>query len=680
MSSPYKQTIAGKFLISLLLSIVIGATLAFLPGHSSTRRIEPAASIPPVLVEQPESLEAYSSLVSASPAVREPDQRTQVRAKEAYGNLPLSFEINQGQTDSQAKFMSRGAGYNLFLTANESVMVLSKPAARKASRGPNTAPEKEQTTRTAVVRMKLVDANQQARILGLEELPGKSNYFNGNDPKKWRSNVSNYAKVKYESVYPGVDMVYHGNQGELEYDFVISPGADTRVIRLGFEGARHLRIARNGDVVLTMREGKLRQQRPIAYQLFDGRRREVFSHYVMAGKDQIAIEVGAYDRSRELVIDPILAYSTFLGGSDAEFAKDLAVDAAGNAYVTGFTSSTNFPTRNPIQSSGGGFDAFVTKINPAGSATVYSTYVGGNDSDNGEAIKIDAFGSAYVTGITSSTNFPTFNAFQSTAGGSQDAFVLKLSATGDALVYATYLGGNFDDLGYDIAVDGAGSAYVTGSTESTNFPTLNPYDGSYNSPELEDAFITKLSPAGNALVYSTYLGGSLYDDGYGIAVDSLGNAYVTGYTQSANFPTAAALYPNQSFNSADAFVTKLNPTGAALVFSTFLGGPSPDYAKDIALDPSGNIYVTGQAGDGFPIVNAYQPMNGGDYDAFVTKMDPTATSIIYSTYLGGSVEDEGKSIAVDSSENVFITGFTLSTDFPKVRGLQGSYGGGPADM
>ena len=398
--------------------------------------------------------------------------------RERYGNLALSFEANHGQSDSKVKFLSRGSGYSLFLTSNEAVLVLSQSEAdegRKAARAARAA-VRARHGKSAVVRMTLVNANPQSQAAGHDELPGKSNYFIGNDPAKWRTNISTYAKVKYEGVYPGVDLVYYGNQGQLEYDFVVAPGADPRLVTLAFEGAREVHIDARGELVLDVEGGEVRQHKPVVYQEVAGVKQEVAGRYVMKGTRQVGFRVAAYDPSRPLIIDPVLVYSTYLGGSGIEEGRGIAVDGAGNAYVTGATGSTDFPTTAGAAETtlDGEFDAFVTKLDANGSALVYSTYLGGSDSEIGFDIAVDDTGSAYVTGSTRSTDFPTTaGAAQTTPAGEFDAFVTRLNANGSGLVYSTYLGGSEADFGFGIAVDGAGSAYVTGQTGSTNFPTTS---------------------------------------------------------------------------------------------------------------------------------------------------------------------------------------------------------------
>jgi hypothetical protein len=384
-----------------------------------------------------------------------------------------------------------------------------------------------------------------------------------------------------------------------------------------------------------------------------------------------------------------LVYSTYLGGSTVDFSSGIAVDASGNAYVTGGTFSTNFPTANALQATlTGTRNAFVTKLNPTGSALVYSTYLGGNGGnagfgfgDFGSGIVADASGNAYVTGKTTSTNFPTVNALQSTLGGFENAFVTKINPTGSALVYSTYLGGSGSDEGSSIAVDASGNVYITGFTTSTNFPTANALQSTLAGiPGLADVFVTKINATGSALVYSTYLGGSEVDFGNGIAVDTSGNAYVTGSTVSTNFPTANALQATLA-GCCNAFVTKMNASGSALIYSTYLGGSGNgkfgDGGSSIAVDALGNAYVTGSTlSTNFPTANALQPtFGGGNGDAFVTKINPIGSALVYSTYLGGNNTDLATGIAVDACGNAYMIGSTSSTNFPTANALQPTLGG-----
>jgi hypothetical protein len=596
----------------------------------------------------------------APPVTSQPEPKVQAKTLDQYGKLPLSFEANQGQSDPQVKYLSRGAGYSLFLTANEAVLRLSA-----LSRQPSAS---------SVIRMRLNGANGSARVSGASPLPGKSNYFIGNDPKQWHTNVPQFAKVRYENVYPGVDLVYYGHQRELEYDFVLQPGASPQAIRLGIAGAKQLRLE-HGDLVLRSAGGDVHLRSPHIYQEANGVRQGVRGRYVITSKNEVGFRVGAYDRRRALVIDPVLAYSTYLGGASYDVAYGIAVDSAGYAYVAGLTLSTDFPTVNPFQSKlRGNQNVFLTKFNPDGTALVYSTYLGGSSFDAADGIALDSAGNAYLTGFTSSTDFPTKNAIQPTfAGLSYDAFVTEINAEGNALVYSTYLGGSSSDEGYGIAVDSSGNAYITGFTASTDFPTT---PGAFQTAcgGNGDAFVSKISPNGTAFVYSTCLGGSSEDGGNDIAIDSAGNAYVTGYTASADFPTAHAIQPTYSGDEM-AFVTKLNPTGAALVYSTYLGGSGGDTGYGIATDASGNAYIAGwTSSTDFPTTpGAFQTACGGGckaHDAFVTKINDAGSAFVYSTYLGGSGDDIASRIAVDGAGDAYVTGSTTSSDFPLANAIQ----------
>ncbi len=608
---------------------------------------------------------------------------------DAYGRLPVSFEANHGQTDGWVKFLSRGSGYGLFLTDGEAVLSLKigNPE-RKQPPSPAVplAPGEHPSAETAdFLWMRLLGASPAVRVSGVDELPGKSNYFIGNDPARWQTNVPTYAKVRYEEIYHGVNLTYYGNQRRLEYDFMLSPSADPKKIRLRFHGAKNLKIDEQGALVLKTQRGAVRFERPRAYQEMEGRKRAREVKFALRGSSTVGFEVGSYDQTRPLVIDPVLIYSTYLGGSGHDTGNAIAVDSAGNAYVTGMTNSTNFPTVNALQSTYVAAEdtAFVAKLNPSGSALVYSTYLGGNSFDSGNGIAVDSAGNAYVTGETASTNFPTVNAFQPSNSG-EDAFVAELNPSGSALVYSTYLGGNGENSGNGIVVDSAGNAYVTGSTiNSTNFPTVNAIQPSNNYAN--NTFVAKLNPGGSALVYSTYLGGDGYNFGNGIAADSAGDAYVTGTTNASNFPTVNALQPSHggAQGTFNAFIAKINPSGSALLYSTYLGGnagfgggPSGTEGQGIAVDSSGNAYVTGETSStDFPTVNAIQSSCCGvfEYDAFIAKINASGSALVYSTYLGGGF-DGGYGIAVDSSGDAYVTGLTSDT-VPTVNALQSSNGG-----
>src|SRR5262245_47349430 len=464
------------------------------------------------------------------------DQAVWVRG--AFGKLPMRFELNQGQTDSQVKFIARGPGYGLFLTPAEATLRL-----RFADRGlrieeVNNASITKitqsaiQGSQSDVLRMKLAGAHPDPRIRGVDELPGKTNYFTGQDQSRWRAQVPSFARVKYENVYKGVDLVYYGNQGQLEYDFIVAPGADPSEIRLAFEGAEKMEIDANGDLALRTPAGLLRQRKPQVYQEVNGTRLEIPSRYRILDPrssildPQVAIEVGYYDTTRPLIIDPVLVYSTYLGGSGIDEGSSVAVDAAGQVYVAGFTESPDFPLANAAQSSaGGGQDAFVAKLNATGTQLIYATYLGGSGQDNAVSIAADAAGNAYVTGFTSSPNFPALNAVQPARKGAFNSFVTKLNASG-AVAYSTYLGGSRADFASSVTMDAAGYVYVAGITTSTDFPMANALQPAFGG--ISDAYVTKLDPSGARLIFSTYFGGAATDGATSVAVDAAGNVYVAG--------------------------------------------------------------------------------------------------------------------------------------------------------
>ena len=920
--------------ISLLILLVLGLAAIFAPKSTG------------VSVERPNLLHT---------------QNTDA-ARAGFGQLPLSFEVNQGQADARVRFLARGQGYGIFLTDNGAAFSLGGSA----------------------LHMRLQDAATSPRITGVDQLPGKVNYLVGNKSSDWRTNIPTYERVRYEQIYDGIDLVYYGNQRQLEYDFVIAPGASFKQIRMAFDGANKLKLNRNGDLILKSGAQAITLLRPQAYQEINNKRREVSVRYSLKPRGEVSFQAGNYDKSQPLVIDPLLVYSTFLGGSGQDTGNGIAVDGWGNVYIAGQTVSPDFPTTLPLLAPyGGNADAFVAKLNASGSALVYSTFLGGNLNDVAKSIAVDNAGNAYVTGETNSGNFPVFNALHPTLSGNpSDAFVAELNSTGSALVYSTYLGGHSDDSGNAIAIDNSGNAYVGGSTLSTDFPTTNPVranrsgssifksidsaitwgpsdsglaaslvidlvfqpgnsstiyaatdtglfkstdsgahwtllpgsppfiyseiaidpvnpaiiyvatnggvfkstDGgnnftlsntgidthvrsiavdpvtpailyasvgdtpyfksvnggaswtqgfvtgasrvdsitidpntpatlfadtdhgisrsidsgatwtelntgissfhSVNSITIDaanhiiyaattsgirkstdggntwthvsgnvpfnflsvafdptnpsilygatviqirktvdggnswtdsdngfprtrisslvanptqpsnlfigttstaDAFVTKLSAGGASQIYSTYLGGNLLDQANGIALDASGNAYVTGITNSVNFPTANAFQGNRgdNFNGAgDAFITKLNPSGSALVYSTYLGADFNDSGSAIAVDTNGNAYVCGSSGSqSFPTtVNAFQPHNASLFtDAFVTKINPAGSALVYSTYLGGDNSDDCAGIAIDAAGSAYITGTTNSPDFPTLNPLQAALNGGFSD-
>ncbi len=645
---------------------------------------------------------------------------------QSYAKLPLNFEPNQGQMKSAVKFVAHSASGDLYLTTKEITFNLPMPLATpEVSSSQITLQGKGSDVLhhshahpprlSDAVRMKLSGAHPTS-ISGVDQASGTVNYFIGNDPKSWRTNIRTYRKVRYQDVYPGIDQIFYGNGEQLEYDFIVSPGANPGTIEFGFKGQRDVAIDASGDLILRARHSQeIRLHKPFAYQEINSERREVSARYVIRKKHEVAFEIGDYNSTKKLIIDPVLSYSTYLGGSGNDAAFDIAVGSDGSAFVTGSTDSSEF---SPL----GGTNGFVAKLSPDGTQRTYLAIIGGSGDDTGFSIALDNAGAAYVTGATNSVDFPVATSFQSSfGGGSQDAFVAKLSPDGSSIVYASYfggsgndagfgvavdssgsayvtgstdspelstlgntdvfvtklspagnarvysciLGGSGDDTGFDIAVDGQGSAYIVGSTDSTDFKTANALQPNFGGAQ--DAFVAKLSPDGSSLVYSTYLGGTGNDSGFGVAVDSAGNAYVTGSTDSPEFTT---------LGGRDVFVAKLNAAGTERTYFTILGGSGDDAGFDIAIDSAGNAYVTGSTdSSNFTIANPLQANPGGSQEAFLAKLDPAGSTLSYSTLLGGSQGDSGFAIVADSGGNAFITGFTSSSNFPTVSPYQSASGG-----
>lgn len=889
-------------------------------------------------------------------------------AAASYGELAMAFEANQGQLAPETRFVARGRNYALYLTSDRTILKL-------ANSHKNVEPTDPRTQSTLSMSLKGADPGS---IVGADPLPGKANYFIGNDPKQWHTNVPTYERVVYQNVYPGVNLIYYGNQQQLEYDFELAPGASPSAIRLMVEGARALRLNRRGDVLLRTEGGTVTLRKPVSYQYLKGKKRLIPSAFVLTGRNEIGFRVGRYDKTQPLVIDPVLIYSTYFGSTDDEQGNGIAVDAAGSAYIIGTTFSDSFPTVNAIQGAKGAFsDALVMKLDPTGTVVQYSTYLGGNGSDFGFGIALDPSGNVYITGQTGSSNFPLANPLHSTFTVSFEGFVAKLNNAGSALIYSTYLGGNSLDSGNSIAADSDGNAYVTGFTQSRDFPTTNPFQsskagnaifktinaagnwapsdagllcgsvshvavdpsntatlyaacdngvfkstnggatwgqvgtqqtatpvnrvtvdptnpatlyaatnggvfksvdgglhflsvnnginppfsravaidpsnpnrlysaglsgfvntsadgglswttaslvnvssvlglvvessggaayaatnrgvykttnggiswvpmnsgmpvGTVNAITLDnanviyvagtvgvlksinggtswtpigsgpvtsgsqiavdptngsniyvagsgaifktidggsnwiaaatgfpgtavnsltidpanastlyigtisgsDVFVTKLNVNGSAQIYSTYVGGNASDVGNAIAVGPTGNAFVTGPTTSTDFPIANALQPVKGLGS-DAFVFQINSTGSTLTYSTYLGGNINDTGRAIAVDSSGSAYVGGTTSSSdFPTVNPLQPAIGSNFinDVFVSKLNPTGSALVYSTYLGGTDDDQCFGLAIDSSGQASVTGGTLSNNFPVLNAQQPARTGFGAD-
>ncbi len=742
----------GPFLNCCLLLTLL---LAGVAGFTALTRKAGAVFVAP----------GFSTANKALTSAPDAELANRARLREGYGKLPLNFEANQGQTDRSVKFLSRGSGYGLFLTPTEAVLrlgIAEHGSRNELNEGLVDRSTKFRNLKSTVLRMKFVGANPAPQIAGVDQLPGASNYFVGNDPAKWRTNVPNYAKVKYEGMYPGVDLVMYGNQRELEYDFVVAPGADPNNIRLAFEGARQIRVDAAGDLVLRTRGGDVRERKPVIYQEVNGSRRTIDGRYIMKGRKQVGFEVAKYDASLPLVIDPILVYSTLIGGSGREAGYGIAVDADGNAYITGVAPSPDFPTTpGAFQTTPAGGDGYVAKLDPTGSSLVFSTYIGGaaayaitldsarniyvtgralanfpatpgayrtfmngyadafilklnsggdslayatflggSNGEDGGGIGVDALGNAAISGTTNSTNFPvTPGAFQPTYGGNRpftslfsgDVFVTKINATGSALIFSTYLGGTGDEassaLAGGTAVDLAGNVYVSGATNSTDFPlTPGAYQTTYggdSSPLARgDAFVAKFDPIGG-LVYSTYLGGAGYEAANHLTLDALGNAYVVGMTESVNFPVTPGVYQPVANGGQECFVTKLNPLGTALVFSTYFGGPAPDSCNGVALDAAGNVLIGGYTlGSFFPPSPGCDPLPyRGQYDGFVAKLNAAATARPFFSYLGSTGQDEVRGVGVDAAGYLYACGTTTGppTDFPATPGAYQGVNRGDAD-
>ncbi|HSS51266.1 MAG TPA: SBBP repeat-containing protein [Thermoanaerobaculia bacterium] len=607
-----------------------------------------------------------SLLLSGALAAKETSyEALRDKALSAYGQLPLSFEANKGQVDSNVYFLGRSQGLTLFLTDHEAVLSV---------RGP----EQE-----VVVRMHPVGGAPR-RPSGSNPLGTRSNYLLGDDPSRWSIDVPHYGQVRYESVYPGVDLVYRGNPRQLEYDFIIAPEADPRQIRLAFQGVDAVAIGSGGELILRTARGDLVQRAPVLYQEAGQERERVEGHYVLLNESgEVGFAMGRYDRARALIIDPIIVYSTFLGGPGFDRGSSIAVDGSGNVYVTGGTSSTSFPGVTPGSfqpATGDSGDAFVTKINSTGTEIVYSTFLGGTGFDEAKGIAVDGAGNAYVMGTTTSSKFPgvTGTSIKASPGGGFDAFVTKINATGNGILYSTFLGGSEDDLAAAIAIDGSGSAYLTGSTRSTSFTGVTPGSLQPEKSDFDDAFVTKINSAGTAIVYSTFLGGNGFDKGLAIAVDDIGNAYITGVTaRSTTFPgvTDGSIQRAYGGGESDAFVTKINSIGKAIVYSTFLGGSAADVGSAIAVDSAGNVYVAGDTRSAispgaqfFTAEKRSIQMTNDGHSVFIAKINAPGTTILYSTFLGGPLGSDQLAccVAVDSGDNAYVLNRTAASIFPGV--------------
>lgn len=586
-------------------------------------------------------------------------------------NLPLKFEANLGQFDQRARFSARAAAYDLFLTSEGAVLDF------------RLANSSSHTQSRVSLNLMLKGANPRAEITGVEQQTELRNYFIGRNPRKWRTDVPTFRAVSYRGIYPGIDLNWYGSGKQLEYDFVVAPGADPRKISLTFDRDVRAAISPAGDLVLNRHGVELRQLKPVLYQEVDGKRLEVTGKYFITDRREVGFEIGKYDASQPLVIDPTLVYATYFGGSGDDVGASIAVDGSNNIYLTGISDSVNFPIKNAAFASSAGLaDIFVTKLDAAGANVIYSTFVGGAGLDRGNAITVDSNGNAYVAGRVDalSTDYPTTPGAYATTyrGGDFDAVVFKLNGQGNSLLFSTFLGGEENDSTEGITLDAQGNVYVTGGTKSFAYPTtLGAYQGSRAGDT--DAVLTKFNPAGSALLFSTFLGGGGTDRGSGVVVDSTGKVYLAGFTGSADFPTENA-FQNSPAGSFDAFVAKFDPSASgssSLLLCSYLGGMGDDKAYGIALDNGGNnFFVIGQTTSAnFPVLNPVQAVIAGGFDAFAAKISSSGTKV-YATYIGGTADDRANGVAVNAANEAYVSGFTASSNFPTVNPVQGTRGGG----
>jgi len=651
-----------------------------------------------------------------------------------FGNIPLYFIPNRGQVGEEALFYARTSTYTLWVTKEGLVFEATKrqkpeSGARELEFEIKNSQDKQTSVQFErdVSRLLFLNANKSPKVLPVKPTEHRVNYFIGSDPAKWQTDIPTSQAVLYQNIFRNIDLKIYGVEKEIEYDWVVKPGGKPEDIRFTYQNIEGTRIDSEGNLAIQGKFGELTHRKPISYQVIGASRIDVEVGLKKLAKNEYGFSVKAYNPAYDLIIDPmVLVYSTYLGGSGGENGNAIAVDKSGSVYITGSTTSTDFPAKNAYQKAygGGEYDVFVTKLSPSGTSLIYSTYWGGSDNEDAIGIAMDSSGAAYVTGYTWSPDMPLKNAYQSTSAGDGDGFVMKLSPNGKSLIYSTHLygkenhydhpsgiavdskgaayivgitrpsgdgydvavtklspsgksliyrkywGGSDYDYAEGIAVDKNGAAYVIGHTMSTDFLIKNAYQRTFAGGG--DAFVTKLSLSGSNFVYSTYLGGTASDDAYGIAVDSSGAAYITGSTWSKNFPTKNAFQKKYGGGLQDAFITKLSASGKSLIYSTYLGGSGQEGAKGIAVDSRGAAYVTGFTyySDNFPTKNPFQKKSNGEFDTFVTKFSPSGKTIVYSSYLGGISTDWGSGIAVDSSGAAYIVGYTESTNFPAKHAFQ----------
>jgi len=644
-------------------------------------------------------------LLSCNVLRAQPLSNTEEHAiNERIQHLPFTHMRNMGQWDDEilykgsyngisVRYMQDGISFAIGREVHgeeseDETMARLRSPRRKMTAG---FPDDENSAYEYLVwNLKFEGASEHVRVTGEGKQDSKTHYLKGNDPAKWVKHVPEYKLLTYHSLYDHIDLQYYGMEGNrLKYDFILSPGATIGDIRMRYEGVKQLNINELGELEIHHEWGIVKEAAPYSYQVIDGEKRTVNIRYELIGPHTFRFRLeGAYDRTRELIIDPFtLVWSTYMGAtglSTTNYSFDIAKDNSGDIYITGRCDGTYPTTAGVFQPGygGGNSDVFVTKLMLNGSDVIYTTYLGGANTDEGYGIAVNSANEAFVTGSTQSTDFPLQGAYQGIlgGGGSPDVFVTRLNAAGTGLIYSTYLGGADFDISYGIAVNSANEAYVTGWTRSTDFPLQGAYQGALGGTV--DAFVTRLNSAGNGLIYSTYLGGTGNDRGHRIAVNSANEAYVTGHASSTDFPLQGA-YQGILGGLDDAFITRLNAAGTGLIYSTYLGGADSDEGFGIAVNSANEAYVTGYtSSSNFPISPGAFQMNygGGFSDMFATRLNSAGNGLIYSTYLGGADWDSGLSIAVNSANEAFVTGLTQSTDFPVSPGAFQMNHGGQSDM
>ncbi len=619
-----------------------------------------------------------------------------------FQNKPLFFEKNMGQFDSEVDFVSRNDNLNLYLSSGHAKISFD-PLDKKN-----------------YIKIILLDTDQIPQSKGVNQKQGKINYFSGQEKETWQHNIPLYEKVTYQSVYPGINLLYYGNNGKFEYDFIVAPYIDYRIIKLKFEGIEKMELNGTGDLLLYTEQGTIVQKAPLVYQENNYEKQIIESQYLLTDNNQVSFQIADYDETRPLIIDPVLTYASYLGNKNNEEGNDIVVDSDRNTYIVGSTTSVDFPINNPLQNKHGGgkYDLFVSKFD-ANNALVFTTYLGGSANDKGLSIAVDQTGYIYIAGETDSRDFPIRLPIQSTLSGNNncnegksdcnDAFIAKLNKDGSELLFSTYLGGNNKEIARSIAVDNEENVYIAGVTTSYNFPVQNEIQSTLKQQEASegklrelcgvslsiknygDIFISKLDTKNISYIFSTYLGGTCVDAAFGIDLDNSKNIFVTGMTASPDFPvqidadvcselniTEEECLPfqeNFKFQT-DIFLLKLNPEGNKILYATYFGDSGAEIGLDVATDNAGSAYITGYTDSpNLGHLNPFQGKHGGGRDAFIAKFSAEKGGLLYSSYLGGDKDDEGHGIAVNTENEIYIAGKTSSDDFPVNNPIRGIYGG-----